>query len=201
MKDFAPYVAKIKSSGADSVITGNWGNDLALLVKAGKDAGLKLDYYTYYAGAAGAVTAFGEAGVGKVKQITTWHANIGGKYAAIHANEYRARFPDVRDDLYYSAIRDSLNALALAMEKAGSADPAKVALALEDLKFEGDSGEVYIRADNHQLIQPLYISTLVKANGRDVKFEIEKTGLGFRTDARIEGRDTVMPTTCKMQRP
>ncbi len=201
VKDFAPYVAKIKSSGADSVITGNWGNDLALLVKAGKEAGLKLDYYTYYTGAAGAVTAFGEAGVGKVKQITTWHANIGGKHAAIHTNEYRARFPEARDDLYYSAIRDSLNALALAMEKAGSADPAKVALALEDLKFEGDSGEVYIRADNHQLIQPLYISTLVKANGRDVKFEIEKTGLGFRTDARIEGKDTVMPTTCKMQRP
>lgn len=201
VKDFAPYVAKIKSSGAGSVITGNWGNDLALLVKAGKDAGLKLDYYTYYTGAAGAVTAFGDAGVGRVKQITTWHANIGGKYAAIHTNEYRARFPDVRDDLYYSAIRDSLNALALAMEKAGSADPAKVALALEDLKFEGDSGEVYIRADNHQLIQPLYISTLVKANGKDVKFDVEKTGLGFRTDARIEGKDTVMPTTCKMQRP
>ncbi len=201
VKDFAPYVAKIKSSGADSVITGNWGNDLALLVKAGKDAGLKLDYYTYYTGAAGAVTAFGDAGVGRVKQITTWHANIGGKYAAIHTNEYRARFPGVRDDLYYSAIRDSLNALALAMEKAGSADPAKVALALEDLKFEGDSGEVYIRADNHQLIQPLYISTLVKANGKDVKFDVEKTGLGFRTDARIEGKDTVMPTTCKMLRP
>ena len=201
VKDFAPYVAKIKSSGAGSVITGNWGNDLALLVKAGKDAGLKLDYYTYYTGAAGAVTAFGDAGVGRVKQITTWHANIGGEYAAIHTNEYRARFPDVRDDLYYSAIRDSLNALALAMEKAGSADPAKVALALEDLKFEGDSGEVYIRADNHQLIQPLYISTLVKANGKDVKFDVEKTGLGFRTDARIEGKDTVMPTTCKMQRP
>lgn len=201
VKDFAPYVAKIKSSGADSVITGNWGNDLALLVKAGKDAGLKLDYYTYYTGAAGAVTAFGDAGVGRVKQITTWHANIGGKYAAIHSNEYRARFPEVRDDLYYSAIRESLNALALAMEKAGSADPAKVALALEDLKFEDDSGEVYIRADNHQLIQPLYISTLVKANGKDVKFDVEKTGLGFRTDARIEGKDTVMPTTCKMQRP
>ena len=34
VKDFAPYVAKIKASGADTVITGNWGNDLALLVKA-----------------------------------------------------------------------------------------------------------------------------------------------------------------------
>ena len=197
VKDFAPYVAKIKSSGADSVITGNWGNDLALLVKAGKEAGLKADYYTYYTGAAGAVTAFGEAGAGHVKQVTSWHSNIGGKQAGDHNTEYRARFPEVKDDLYYSSIRESINALALAIEKAKSADPAKVALALENLKFEDDSGEVTIRADNHQLVQPLYISTLVKANGKDVKFDVEKTGLGFRTDARVEGKDTVMATTCK----
>ncbi len=197
VKDFAPYVAKIKSSGADSVITGNWGNDLALLVKAGKEAGLKVDYYTYYTGAGGAVTAFGEAGVGHVKQVTTWHSNIGSKQAADHNTAYRARFPEVKDDLYYSSVRESVNALALAIEKAQSADPAKVALALENLRYEDDSGEVYIRADNHQLVQPLYISTLVKANGKDVKFDVEKTGLGFRTDARIEGKDTVMATTCK----
>ena len=201
VKDFAPYVAKIKSSGADSIITGNWGNDLALLVKAGKEAGLQTDYYTYYTGAAGAVTTFGEAGAGHVKQVTTWHSNIGGKAAAEHNTAYRARFPDVKDDLYYSSIRQSVNALAMAIDKAKGADPARVAPALENLKFEDDSGEVYIRADNHQLVQPLYISTLVKANGKDVKFDVEKTGLGFRTDARIEARDTVMVTTCKFQRP
>ncbi len=201
VKDFAPYIAKIKSSGADSVITGNWGNDIALLVKAGKEAGLKADYYTYYTGAAGAVTAFGEAGVGHVKQVTTWHSNIGGKQAADHNIAYRARFPEVKDDMYFSSVRESINALALAIEKAKSADPAKVALALENLRFEDDSGEVYIRADNHQLVQPLYISTLVKANGKDVRFDVEKTGLGFRTDARVEGKDTVMATTCKMTRP
>ena len=201
VKDFSPYVAKIKATGADSVITGNWGNDLALLVKAGKDAGLKVDYYTYYAGAASVITAIGEAGVGRVKQVTTWHANIGGKGATEHTVAYRARFPDVRDDLYFSSVRVSIDALALAMDKAKSADPAKVGAALEGLKLEDDSGEVTVRADNHQLIQPLYISTLVRANGKDVKFDIEKTGLGFRTDARIEGKDTVMATTCKMQRP
>ena len=48
--DFAPYIAKIKASGADSVITGNWGQDFALLLKAAADAGLKVNWYTYYAG-------------------------------------------------------------------------------------------------------------------------------------------------------
>ena len=32
VKDFSPYVAKISASGADTVITSNWGSDLALLV-------------------------------------------------------------------------------------------------------------------------------------------------------------------------
>jgi branched-chain amino acid transport system substrate-binding protein len=50
VKDFAPYIAKIKASGADTVITGNWGNDLSLLVKAAKDAGLNARFFTYYAG-------------------------------------------------------------------------------------------------------------------------------------------------------
>ena len=34
VSDFSPYIAKIKASGADTVITGNWGPDFALLLKA-----------------------------------------------------------------------------------------------------------------------------------------------------------------------
>ena len=63
VQDFSPYVAKIKASGADTVITGNWSNDMVLLIKAGKDAGLKVNWETYYGGSPGAVTAIGEAGV------------------------------------------------------------------------------------------------------------------------------------------
>jgi branched-chain amino acid transport system substrate-binding protein len=201
VKDFSPYVSKIRASGADVIITGNWGNDLALLVKAGKEAGLKADYYTYYTGAGGVVTALGEAGVGHVKQVTTWHANIGGKGAADNTVAYRARFPDARDDLYYSSIRTSVEMLAAAIAQAGSTEPQKVAAAMETVKYVDDAGEVTMRADNHQLIQPLFISTLVKANGKDVKFDVEKTGFGFRTDARIDAKSTVLPTTCKFQKP
>jgi branched-chain amino acid transport system substrate-binding protein len=201
VKDFSPYVSKIKASGADSVITGNWGNDLALLVKAGREAGLKVDYYTYYGGAGGVVTALGEAGVGHVKQVTTWHSNIGGKGAGEHTLAYRTRFPEVKDDLYYSSTRNSIETLVRAMEQARSADPNKVAAAMETIKYEDDSGPIEVRADNHQVVQPLFISTLVKANGKDVKFDVEKTGFGFRTDARIEPGATVMPTTCKFEKP
>lgn len=201
VKDFSAYVSKIKASGASAVVTGNWGNDLTLLVKAGKDAGLGLDYYTFYAGAAGAVTVIGDAGVGHVKQVTTWHANIDGKDAAVNVLAYRTRFPGAPEDLYYSSIRRAVEMLALAMNKAKSDNPDRVGLALEGMRYSDDSGEIVMRADNHQLVQPLFVSTLVKAGGSNARFDVERTGLGFSSDARIEAADTTMPTTCAMQRP
>ncbi|MEX0958363.1 MAG: branched-chain amino acid ABC transporter substrate-binding protein [Burkholderiales bacterium] len=201
IRDFAPYIAKIRSSGADSVITGNWGNDLALLVKAGRDAGLLVDYYTYYGGALTAPTILGESGIDHVKQVTTWHANIGGKAVEESVLAYRARYPDVREDLYFSSIRIAVEMLAAAIARTGSPDPREVAFALEDMRMEDHSGEVWIRKDDHQLVQPLFVSTLVKADGRNVKFDVERSGLGFRTDARIAAKDTVLPSACRMQRP
>jgi len=201
VKDFSPYIAKIKASGADAVVTGNWGNDMLLLVKAGKDAGLSVDYYTYYAGGLGLPETIGDAGINHLKQITAWHANIGGRTADAHVQAYRKRFPEGKDEIYYSSIRAAIDMLAKAMGQAKSDDPLLVARALEGMKYEQDSGEAYMRADNHQFVQPLFISTLAKANDKDVKFDIMKSGLGFRTDARIDAKDTVMPTTCKMQRP
>ncbi len=198
VKDFAPYVAKIKASGADTVITGNWGNDMTLLIKAARDADYKPNFYTYYAGGLGTPPALGDAGIGHLKQVTQWHANIGGEKAASGRQAYEKKFPEAKEDLFFTTHRIALEMLAKAMEQAKSTDPAKVGKALEGMKMEEDAGEVSMRADNHQLIQPMFISTYTKVDGKDVKFDVERTGNGFRTDRRIEGKDTVMPTTCKM---
>ena len=73
VRDFAPYVAKIKASGADTVITGNWGSDLTLLIKAANDAGLNVKFYTYYAGVSGTPTALGAGAAGRVFQVSYNH--------------------------------------------------------------------------------------------------------------------------------
>jgi branched-chain amino acid transport system substrate-binding protein len=57
VKDFSPYVAKIKQSGADTIVTGNWGQDLTLLVKALNESGLKIPMYTYQPGEIGQMSA------------------------------------------------------------------------------------------------------------------------------------------------
>jgi branched-chain amino acid transport system substrate-binding protein len=201
VKDFAPYVAKIKASGADTVVTGNWGADLSLLVKAAKDAGLKVDFYTYYAGIAGGPTAIGEAGDGHVKMVAHWHQNVGDSKSDAIVQQYRKRFPDAKDDFVWLAQRNAIDMLVKAMTETKSTDPLKVARALEGMKWPSFTGEVTMRADNHQLLQPMYVATFTKAGGAGVKYDIERTGLGFRSDGRIEAGKTAMPTTCKMQRP
>lgn len=60
VRDFAPYVAKIKASGADSVITGNWGSDLALLIKAANEGGYTGKFFTYYTGVTGTPLGAGQ---------------------------------------------------------------------------------------------------------------------------------------------
>ena len=202
VKDFAPYVAKMKAANTDTIITGNWGNDMSLLIKAAKDAGLNADFYTYYAGGLGSPTAMGEAAAGHVKQISEWHSNVVPNKTEKLANDFRKKYGI---DYYYMRIGTEMYMLAEAIKRSKSADPLKVAYALEGMKFMSDTGEVEMRATDHQLINPMYISTIYKFAGKggdkEIKYDIENTGLGFKTDARYESYVMARPTTCQMQRP
>src|SRR5512142_436979 len=196
VQDFSPYVAKIKASGADTVITGNWSNDMVLLVKAGKDAGLKVEWETFYGGSPGAVTAIGEAGVGTLKQVSEWHKNATPELDATVA-AFDKRYPGKENEYTYWRAKTMWELFATAARKAQSNDPIKVAKALEGLKMQTSLGEVEMRADNHQLLQPLYVSTL----SRGTKYDVEGSGLGWKSDAKVDAAATALPTTCKMERP
>ena len=198
VKDFSPYVAKIKASGTKTVITGNWGTDFSLLIKASKESELDTTYYTLNAHNAGAPTSIGAAGADAIKNVSAWHSNAAGNRAEKFANDYRKKY---KEDFYYGTAKLTLDMLAKAMDDAKSTEPLKVARALENMKFQGDTGEVWMRADDHQLMQPLYIATFTQVDGKEVKIDAENTGFGWRTDLSVEAKDTVLPTTCKMERP
>lgn len=197
--DFAPYVAKIKASGADSVITGNWGQDFALLLKAAADAGLKVNWYTYYAGGTGGPTAVKQAGLDhQVFQVSEGTPNVPSKPSQDFETALRAKY-DFSN--FYPRAVNEMRMFAAAAEKAKSLDPVKVAGALEDMKFDViNGGEGIMRKDDHQFFQPMYISSLGARSDKE-KFDEEKTGWGWRTAAKIETAQTMLPTTCKMQRP
>jgi branched-chain amino acid transport system substrate-binding protein len=196
VRDFSPYIAKIKASGADTVITGNWGSDLALLVKAANEGGYNGKFYTYYTGVSGTPTALGQNGAGRVFQIAYGHYNMGGqmdKWAA----EFQKRF---NDDFYTHSIIRIYESLGAAMAKAKSTDPVKVAAALEGLKFNTFNGEVEIRKTDHQLQQPLYMTVWQKAD-KKYPYSPEKTGMTLAPVKDIPAYVASTPTSCQMKRP
>ena len=202
VQDFSPYIAKMKAAGADTVITGNWGNDMTLLAKAAKDGGLDAVFYTYYGGGLGALPGIGDAAEGRVKQITEWHENISPNKTDKFARAFEKKY---NLDFYFLRVKTQMHMFAEAVKKAKSTEPKAVAYALEGMRFESDTGEVEMRKQDHQLVQPLYLSTVVKiaAKGgpKEVKYDVEGTGMGFKTDARLEGYTSAQPTSCNMTRP
>jgi branched-chain amino acid transport system substrate-binding protein len=199
--DFSPYVAKINASGADSVVTGNWGQDFALLLKAAADAGLKVNWYTYYAGGAGGPTAIKQTGLDhQVFQITEGFPNSGNKAAMELEKDFRAK---ANMSLWYPRAVNEMRMFKAAAEKANSIDPVKVAAALEGMKFDVlDGGQGFMRADDHQFFQPIYISSFGTLTDK-VKdpFDEENTGWGWHLVSKIDTDQTMLPTICKMKRP
>jgi branched-chain amino acid transport system substrate-binding protein len=196
VRDFAPYVAKIKASGADSIVTGNWGSDLSLLIRAAKDAGLDATWYTYYGGANGSPSAIGPTMEGKVKFVYIGHSNIPELGAWM--KEYNAR---VKDDLSLLSTVHVLPMLAQAMAKAKSTDPVKVAKAMEGLSMKSFSGEVTMRAADHQLQQPLYIASWRKITDPAKQYNVEGTGFTWVQERVFEPYVSSTPTSCQMSRP
>lgn len=206
VKDFSPYIAKIQATGAQAIISGNWGADMSLLVKAAKDAGLDSQFYTFYGNGLGAPAAIGEAGIGKLISVTEWHINLNveenNKVDEAFFLGYQKKYSDGgKVPYYYGRIRTTMNMLAAAINKAGSAKPKDIAYALEGMEWETPYGKVLMRAEDHQLIQPLYLNVYAKAGEGTVKYDAENSGVGFKTLKRIEAAATAMPTTCKMERP
>ncbi len=200
IKDFAPYAAKIRASGADTVVTGNWGNDLYLLVRAGHEAGLGVRYYILVGNVAGSTTGIGAAGVGKVWSLFPWHANADpNPYIDFNAT-YREKYNSKSNYDYLPAHR-AIAMLAQAIEKARSDDPLKVALALEGMNHEGPEGLSWVRAEDHQLVTPLYLAALGQAGQPGVRLDAEDTGLGWKTVIKAEGQSFVPPVKCKVKRP
>ena len=201
IKDFAPYATKIKASGAQAVITGNWGNDLTLLVKAARESGFEGRFYTFYGNALGAPAALGDAGVGKVVAVADWLPNAPGAGSEAFYQSFRQRFPKPADDYVHMRMQLMVEALVQAIEKAGTTEAAAVAAQLEHVQvsLSGQSG--HMRASDHQFQQPLMVGLMDRQGTPGVRFDVEGSGYGFRVIKQIPASRAEMPSSCRMQRP
>jgi len=209
IKDFLPYAQKIKSSGAQAVITGNFSADLTLLVKAAKDAGFEGKFYTFYGNALGAPAAVGEAGVGKVLAVADWLPNVQGAAPEAFYKSFRARFPRADDEYVHMRMQLMVEALAQSVEAAakstptavGAPDPQAVALELERVRVTlgGQSGAM--RAADHQFQQALVVGQMERQGAPGVRFDVEGSGFGFKVIKTLSAAQAEQATTCKMMRP
>ena len=201
--DFAPYIAKIKASGADTVMSGNWGQDIALLLKAAADAGLQVDWYTYYAAGAGGPTAIKQSNIpDRVFAIAEGFPNAEPADAQKFEEEFRAKHTAASGStMPYPRMVNEMRMLAKAISEAKSDEPKAVAAKLEGMTFKTYSGtEGYMRKDDHQFFQDMYIASF-GPNPAGAKFDDEKTGWGWKVVGSVKAKDTELPTTCKMDRP
>jgi len=198
VKDFSPYVAKIRAAGADAVISGNWGNDVSLLIRAIKDTGLTTKVYAPIAGLQGTPTMIGDAGAVQVRAALFWHPNVPATPLLDHALAFRARFGE---DWNWLPNHLAPEMLTRAMVKANSTEPMAVAAALEGMEYLGPTGKVWMRADDHQLMMPIYSTLFTKAGAPPVRYDAEGTGFGWKTEQVLEATDNVPPVLCRVKRP
>jgi branched-chain amino acid transport system substrate-binding protein len=200
VKDFAPYATKIKASGAQAVITGNFSNDLSLLVKAAREVGFEGKFYTFYGNALGAPAALGDAGVGKVIAVADWLPNAGTPASDAFYQAFRQRYPDPADDYVHMRMQLLVEALAQAIDRAGSLEAAPVARALEQVKVELHGQRGAMRAADHQFQQQLMVGMMDRQGTPGVRFDVEGSGYGFRVIKTIQPAQAEMPASCKMTR-
>jgi len=173
---------------------------LAAPIKAAKDAGLSANFYTYYAGTTGVPTAMGASGIDRVRFVGYWNLNndkIGSTGEKIY-KEFKEKY---KDDWYTMASYSVIKSLSEAFNKSKSTEPVKVAFALEGLKFQSVNGEVEMRNTDHQLQQVLHVASWQKVDGKQVRFDQENTGIGWRTEKVLDSFVAAQPTSCNMQRP
>ncbi|AEG93753.1 branched-chain amino acid ABC transporter substrate-binding protein [Ramlibacter tataouinensis] len=201
IKDFAPYATKIKASGADAVVTGNFSNDLTLLVKAAREVGFEGKFYTFYGNALGAPAAIGDAGVGRVIAAADWLPNLPTAQSEAFYRAFRQRFPKPQDDYVHMRMQMMVEALAQALDRAGTMEPVAVAAQLErvTLDFYGQKGAM--RAADHQFQQSLVVGVMDRQGAPGVKFDVEGSGYGFRVIRDIAPEQAQMPSSCRMVRP
>jgi branched-chain amino acid transport system substrate-binding protein len=201
VKDFSPYVAKIKASGAQAVITGNFGNDLTLLVKAARELGFEGRFYTFYGNALGAPAAIGEAGIGRVIAVADWLPNVPGPQSEAFYQAFRQRFAQPADDYVHLRMQLMVEALVQAIEQAGTLQPVAVAKQLEQARvtLAGQTG--IMRVADHQFQQPLVVGVMDRQGTAGVKFDVEGSGFGFRVVKTLTAAQAELPMRCTMQRP
>jgi branched-chain amino acid transport system substrate-binding protein len=202
IQDFAPYVAKIKEAGPDTVVTGNWSNDLLLLMKAAGDSGLKSRFLAYWIDQPGNIANAGDTALGHFT-LSTFFPDANGDKTAAFAEDFKVKTGNIPLNVQGHTVHGIWGlgeALKGLKAKAGDKLSVKsLAFAMENVTVETSMGPIKMRADDHQALLPLAVAVVSK----DAKFKADNTDKGFKTIKLLTGEQAAGPVqpSCKMERP
>lgn len=198
VQDFAPFISKIQAAKPDTVITGNWSNDLLLLMKAAGNAGLKARFATVFLDQVGNIGNAGDVALGHyVAHTYNVEATDG-----VMAKDYQSvtgHFPAYVEPNTINGAKMLAAALKTVDFKGGAINVNTIALALENTTLKTDMGTQSIRKEDHQVLLPVVVSR-VEA---DVKYPVDGTKFGFKPVKVLPAEETIYPVqaSCKMTRP
>lgn len=201
VQDFAPYVAKISAVKADTVMTGNWSNDLLLLMKATKAAGLKARFATAFLDQPGNLANSGDLALGHFI-AHTFNPEASGAEGERFVNDYKIKtghFPVFTEPQMVFGMAMVADALKRVKPQGGALNVNAFAKALEDTKIKTPMGDMSMRAADHQALLPFVVSTVTK----DARFKVDDTDMGFKPVKLLSAAEASTPpqASCKMQRP
>jgi len=197
VKDFTPYARKIMAADADAIITANWGADMVGLGRAVVAAGFDGPIFTYYAAGNGITRVFGPSGKNRIRVITDTAMNPASDRLAAYIRAFKDRHPG--RDITLGRVTNVVEMLAIAIDKAGTTDPASVATALEGMEFASLWGNrLIMRAADHQVIQDVHV--LVHTD-EGVVFDYDGSGFGLVKESTVGMASAGRPVECDMARP
>ncbi|MBE9640190.1 branched-chain amino acid ABC transporter substrate-binding protein [Salipiger mangrovisoli] len=201
IQDFAPYVARIQQSGADTVITGNWSNDLLLLMKAASGAGLDARFGTAFLDQPGNIGNAGAVAEGHFVS-TPFNAEVNAEASSAFMEDYKSKtghYPSYVEPAAVFGIQLLGEALAQVEPTEDGVDATALALALEQATVETPMGVVSMRAGDHQASLPMVVQEVT----RDAVYKADGTEFGFSPVKVISAQDAEQPLqdSCEMKRP
>ena len=191
-QDFGPYITKIMASGAEVVMTGDWGQDLKLFLQQGAALGWKVKVGNYFLDDPLVMQTVGKAALGQIT-ADAYLSTVDTKENHDLIKAWRARYPNAPVSYKYPTLTCARCANAVVwvgdtIKRAGSLDTEKLIKTWEGSKFKTLWGaEVEMRACDHQMLTQGYIAEVTESEKIPADFRY------FGNEFPFIGKATLIP--------